>query len=433
MFLRLPFYLIIFSTYLIFMSSFSPLGIAWLEWHGNRIFNAVEFLKINGYFSSYFFTIWSKCDGCDLSFDNWSDKIYLSRHYFNLFPYIVLNHFGDYNFLIFFGSLFDKFIIFLTAVFSAEIFIIILKKKYDYNISFIAICFFTIFTVSPWTYKMILAPWAEIYVLFFFLISIFFFMRGFKFYGLIFMFVIGLFQYQWSVILSIYYIILLFIPFILSKNINYLLFVPKIFTNSKDLFLLILFLLIPVIFYLFLRFYFQSNFATSSGSSLLFRIGISGIDEHNGGLIGALQFLGGNRITHCILSSDLNLDLEYIKSNSISVYNCLLSIISMFIISLLGLFGSLFLIIKINEFKFIIMPLLFAIFTFIAIFQQSLSVHLMGYSYIFSFIFSSGIIFIFSIFSYNKHDALRLILGTPLVIAIILLSVRVSMLTGING
>ena len=108
MIFRTPIYLLIFISYIIFMSSHSSLGVNWTDWHFHRIFNAVEFLKINGYFSSNFFTIWTKCEGCDLSIENWKDKIYASRHYFNLIPYIFINHFGGYDSLLYFGHLFDN-------------------------------------------------------------------------------------------------------------------------------------------------------------------------------------------------------------------------------------------------------------------------------------------------------------------------------------
>ena len=166
----------------------------------------------------------------------------------------------------------------------------------------------------------------------------------------------------------------------------------------------------------------------------MYRVGISGVDDHNGGLIGAIQFLGGNRITNCFFSNDFNnFNIEYIKSNSITVYNCFLSIISMFIISLFSIIGAFILIIKIDELKMIIMPLMFSIITFVSIFQQSLSVHLMGYSYIFTFIFSTGFIGIFFLMFYKKYDIMRLLISIPFIFGVIILSVRVSLLTGING
>ena len=57
-------------------------------------------------------------------------------------------------------------------------------------------------------------------------------------------------------------------------------------------------LLIPVLAFFLIRFFAQQDLSGMVGSSILYRIGISGDDIHNGGLLGALQFLGGNRIQY---------------------------------------------------------------------------------------------------------------------------------------
>ena len=49
----------------------------------------------------------------------------------------------------------------------------------------------------------------------------------------------------------------------------------------------------------------MNEMETTVGTSILTRIGISGDDFHNGGLLGSLQFLGGNRITACLIDFDL--------------------------------------------------------------------------------------------------------------------------------
>ena len=72
-------YALIWMLYLNFMRIFSPLGVDWLDWHGDRIFNFVEFLKLNGYFSFYGFSIWTQCIDCDLSSNSWQNQIYLSQ------------------------------------------------------------------------------------------------------------------------------------------------------------------------------------------------------------------------------------------------------------------------------------------------------------------------------------------------------------------
>ena len=63
---RISFYSLILYFYLYFMKYYSPLGVDWLEWHFNRLENAVEFLKINGYFSNFGFSVWSTIENCSL-------------------------------------------------------------------------------------------------------------------------------------------------------------------------------------------------------------------------------------------------------------------------------------------------------------------------------------------------------------------------------
>ncbi len=173
---------------------------------------------------------------------------------------------------------------------------------------------------------------------------------------------------------------------------------------------------------------------TYTGASLLERIGISGIDIHNGGIIGALQFLGGNRITQCLSNFDYNLSLISIE-DKIIIFNCTLSILSMAIISLFSIVG-LFSFFRTNKrlFNKIILPLFFLLLSYTLILQQSSSVHLMGYSYFFSIIFSIGLTsFIFNILKIYNFSVTSVVLSVPVIFALIFVCLRVSMLTGING
>ena len=72
------------------MKYYSPLGVDWLEWHFNRLENAVEFLKINGYFSHYGFSISSKLENCSLDKQCSENSIYLSLFFsFKIFLYFL--------------------------------------------------------------------------------------------------------------------------------------------------------------------------------------------------------------------------------------------------------------------------------------------------------------------------------------------------------
>ena len=163
---------------------------------------------------------------------------------------------------------------------------------------------------------------------------------------------------------------------------------------------------------------------------------LSGEDIHNGGILGSLQFLFGNRITICHTNYNFqNLIIENPKSdNVIAIYNCILSLTGMFSVSIISIYGSYKLFISSDNYKVLLLPLSFLLFSYICILQQSLSVHLMGYSILFSSIFSLGFIFfIKKILNNKKYYASNLILSFPILIGILILCIRVSMLTGPNG
>jgi xanthine/uracil permease len=66
---------------------------------------------------------------------------------------------------------------------------------------------------------------------------------------------------------------------------------------------------------------------------------------------------------------------------------------------------------------------------FIAFFQQSLSVHLMGYSFIFAAIFASGLTYLLlAISSRLDSPVMGLVFLFPVVAGICILMIRVSML-----
>ena len=174
----------------------------------------------------------------------------------------------------------------------------------------------------------------------------------------------------------------------------------------------------------------------TSGASLFSRIGISGIsrwDIHNGGLLGSFQFLGGNRVSRCIS----NYGFESLKDNltdNIITFNCFLSIGSMTILSIISLVGLLIIFKRSSLSLALIMPLFYGLLLFVMILQQSLSVHLQGYSYIFSIFFSIGLMGIFVIFiNYFRQNSLGIIFSIPILVGIVIISIHVNMLTGPNA
>ena len=165
--LRLTSYFVTWFAYLFFMSSQAPLGIGWLPWHLQRIYNAVEYLKLNGYLSSYGFSIWSKCQNCSLDAAEWVDKIYLSANSLVLSPYLIINHFWGMDALQVYGPIIDRFVILITAIVAAELIIKCVKNRSTMPTYFVGVACFTLFITSPWTYKMLLSAWSEIYFLMF--------------------------------------------------------------------------------------------------------------------------------------------------------------------------------------------------------------------------------------------------------------------------
>ena len=430
--IRFLFYTIIWLSYLWFMKNFSPLGIDWLPWHESRIFNFVEFLNINPYWQSYGFSIWNDCADCSLIFLAGEEPIYLSKHSLPFSHFIFLNSWFGKAALISYGPLIDKTVIFFTAIACAELFILSVKNIFHPPLLFISSISFSFFALNPWTYKMILSGWTEIYFLMFFLFALLAIIKKQNNLGLLFFFMSGLYNFQWSFLIAGFFISMIFFSFFRKEQ--YLPFFS--FVNGEknfyNVYKIILSLLFPVLIFITLRFFAGLGSSEVSGSDLLYRIGISGSDMHNGGLLGSLQFLLGNRVSHCLdglniatLSADLN--------TKILIFNCALSLVGMFGISLIAI-GGFFYLTKKTSASHILLPLLFAFISTILILQQSSSVHLMGYSYIFSVFFSFGLATIFSsLFTSPRTDVLKIVFLLPVFAGIIILFIHISMMTGSNG
>ena len=428
-FYRISAYVAIFAAYIVFMHTYAPLGIHWQDYHAQRIFNAVEFLKINGYLSTHGYTIWDDCKDCFLGYSVWQDKIYFSANAVIFFPYIIINHFGGKEFLFLLGPLFDKFLILLCGSLLAELVIKSTKDLVNVSTFLIGIASFMLFSFAPWTYQMIIAIWYEVYFLIFFLIGILAFSNNKNSWGCLAFFLAGLFHYQWAIAVGAFYCLLEVAKYFYIKDANIKKYFPLVHGSQNIRIKIIFSLILPTLIMFSAKLFAQQYIEAGTGSSLLFRMGISGNDIHNGGLLGALQFLGGIRVTQCFqgieiqsLSGDLNM--------KIALFNCFLSWISMTIVSLISIFGCYLLMKQSNLGKQILLPLIFAMMLFVAVLQQSLSVHLMGYSFIFSALFSVGIIMLMiSIHNRLTSSVLGVIFAIPCLIGLSVLSIRVSMLS----
>ena len=186
--IRLVSYLTIWFSYLTFMSSYAPRGVNWLSWHLQRVYNAVEYVKVNGYFSSYGFSIWSSCQDCGYAVPEWAGKIYVSNSIFKLFPYSFLNHFWGFDALQKYGPQIDRLLILIAAVAAAELIIICVHKYSSVPSYFVGVVGFVLLATAPWTYRMLLSSWSEVYFLPFFLLGILFFAHGRNRVGLMMLF-----------------------------------------------------------------------------------------------------------------------------------------------------------------------------------------------------------------------------------------------------
>ena len=145
----------------------------------------------------------------------------------------------------------------------------------------------------------------------------------------------------------------------------------------------------------------------------------------------------GNRMTVCFDNNFQDI-IQNFQNNSkskilIYSYNCILSHVGVLILSFISILGSIYIFKKDTLVKKVISPIIFLILCNAFLLQQSSSVHLMGYSYLFSVIFSVGLsILIFNIWKKYKSKLIIVFLA-PVSIGIIFLCIRVSMLTGIGS
>ena len=431
--LRLVSYLTIWVAYLAFMASHAPRGIGWLSWHLRRTYNAVEYLKINGYLSSYGFSIWSNCQDCGSPESFWDEKIYLSSNALKLAPYIFLNHFWGIDALQKYGPMIDRVVIFIAAAAAAELVIRCVRSYSPVAPYVVGVACLALFATAPWTYKMLLAGWVEVYFLMFFLLGLLFFAIERNRMACVMLFMAGVFHYQWAVAVAVFYCLLFVISRIVKADQGSQLYVPPYGRGGSGRMAIVLSLMIPPLVELSLRLLAQQTLTLTKGASLLTRIGISGnfTDTHNGGLLGALQFLGGNKVTHCLARVD---SISGGLADGMTRYYCILSVTGMAALSLAAVAGLIILLKQSTPAKWIVFPLAYALLLFVTLLQQSLSVHLMGYSYIFSFLFAAGIVGLMVYFSkFIRSSALSIALSIPCVVGIVLLSMRVSMLTDAYG
>ena len=241
-------------------------------------------------------------------------------------------------------------------------------------------------------------------------------------------------QYHFGLLLALYIaVVALSHRFGSVSSIYYL---PNLIRNrSRCLFILSISLLSPFLAVsqnILARFWLHIS---PENSSAITRMGLDAPGSlHYGGFLSVLQFLGGNRISVCAAN------LSGIGSSSIdsliAPYNCILSIISLFLLASFVLYRVACRIVNplsSGSWLFSILTIPFILMG--VLFQQSFAVHLQGYSIIFSAIFSLGFTFLVVPLLFRAKDLLfSLLLFTPIIyLPVFYTFVKVSYLTPAGG
>jgi hypothetical protein len=445
---RILLYASVMLVYSFFMGFQSPGGFGWHDYHAHRIFNSIEYLKLNGYFTDFGFSIWTSCQDCDLSWSIWKDKIYLSQPaLFQLWPYITVNHLFGRDAFFLLGPVIDRLVIFLNAVIVAEFFVrftyraeadeLLYPIRRSRNVSlpawWLGLMVFTLYVSSIWSYQMQRAMWNEIWFLLIFSFSLLALLREKFLLGCLLVFVAGLMHYLLGFILAVVFLSFSIVSVVYRESSVFVSFMAPALQEYRRFLLYCLCASLPSLLYFAVRFlYGTSTGQDGIGSTLLSRIGISGDDIHNGGIVGALQFLGGVRVTQCLtMLGNQGLQGANLLSR-IAAFNCSLSILGMFLVSSFSVLGVIWLLRTKPAMRPLLFPVSITLLVTVALLQQAFSAHLLGHSYPFAPLFACGLVGLCLKGSeVMQSQALSLIVFTPLVIACVLLSIRVSMISGV--
>jgi len=299
---------------------------------------------------------------------------------------------------------------------------------------------FLISLTSPFAYRMTMAAWQDVYFLLFTLIGYILLGRNKRKVGLAFLLYGSFWNYQWSMLLLIYYIALNWrglLGFLQGRARIFSKFSSIDFVRADGLrpdlcnwSYLILYSISPIVSAIqavALKFFYPS--LVQSNSNLFFRIGIdSWSNVHHGGLLSSLQFLAGVRASACI-----NM---YQQFGEIAAFNCMLAIGTMFLLSAGSIVGYVMLARASNaDAREFLLPLPFAYIIFVFIMQQAMAAHLHGYSIMFLPVYSIGSVFgLIRLTDYltlarNWSTILLCVFSAGIAIS----GIRVNLLVGANG
>ena len=229
---------------------------------------------------------------------------------------------------------------------------------------------------------------------------------------------------------------------------------PPILSSRKDRLSLIIPIFIPLSLISLQKIFLSLQGFSSTNSNALRRIGIDTASNiFHGGLAGSLQFLGGIRISLCVQNNFLkSIDSDTIGSaitGSVAAYslqqifsfNCILAIVSSFLVSIASLLGFVYMIKYNQRSRWFAIPMLYSLVFAYSFLQQSNSSHLHGRSLLFILFMGQGLCFLlFNLkipalakSSSPRLELLRYIFALPICAGIIINSIRLSLLLGVNG
>ena len=354
-------------------------------------------------------------------------------------------------------SFLDPLIVIGCSGLSAEIYHALNKPLIKSKFQSITICSacFAISATSVFSYRMILSTWHDTFCLFFALTSTLLLIYERKKLALIALTLAFLNQYHWCIIYStlVAPVITLNHLKIISETQIQELF-PPILSSKNERYSLLVPIFIPLSLIGLQKIALSLQGFSSTNSNALHRIGIDTASNiFHGGLAGSLQFLGGIRISLCVQNDFLkSLNLETVRSaitGSVSAYslqqifsfNCILAIVSSLLISIASLFGFIFMMKYNPRTRWFAIPILYSLVFTYSFLQQSTSTHLQGRSLLFILFMGQGLcylLFNFKIPALAKNSNLKLeflrnIFALPICAGIIINSIRLSLLLGVNG
>ena len=97
-------------------------------------------------------------------------KVYVYPIYHNL-HLKAFSLLGGESLMFFCSQILDKVVITFSGLLTGEILYNLRINKEKFNCTLISISAFSFFLTSPWSYRMLLAPWQEVYFLLFFTIN----------------------------------------------------------------------------------------------------------------------------------------------------------------------------------------------------------------------------------------------------------------------